>query len=136
MKKIKLLSVFLLLFIISCNKKNKIEDIFITNKNYYWQFSNTCHYSIACGGINFQFKEDGYSHRYDFSVQNGYTLNEGFSNSDIQIMPEKWNLKNDSTLIWDNIEHIDNTVIVLQYLDPRDKKTECWIRLLKVLGEK
>ena len=90
--------------------------------------------------INFKFDENGYSHIYDFSVKNGYTLNEGSHGSDIVITPDKWFLKNDSTLIWINfeykIEHIDNTVIVLTYFNPSNKKEQVWIRLLKVVGEK
>lgn len=140
MKSTKLLLPFLLLFLFSCSKENNFEDIFITSKDYYWQFSTTCQDDIGCGSVNFKFSEDGYSHRYDFSIKEGYTLNEGLQGSDISVEPEKWYIKKDSTLSWGGfkykIEHIDRTVIVLHYLDPRDKKTECWIRLLKVVGEK
>ena len=135
----KTIIILLIVLCISCSKKNKIEYIFITQKDYYWQYNNTC-YDLGCPGINIRFEEDGYSHRYDFSVNDGYTLNEGFHGSDISNEPEKWYVKKDSTLIWNDfeykIEHIDHTVIVLSYFLTSDKKQQCSIRLLKVVGEK
>lgn len=140
MKKNKLLLMLLLSIFISCSKKSKMEDVIITSKDYYWQYSDTRDYSIGCGMINFRFDKDGYSHRYDFNVKKGYILNEGLQGSDIKINPEKWYIKNDSTLVWGNIdykiEHIDRTVIVLTYFLPKNKKRQYWIRLLKVVGEK
>jgi hypothetical protein len=138
MKNNKLLLVFLLALLVSCTKKSKIEDVFITPKDYYWQWSSTC-YDYGCSGINYQFEEGGYSHRYDFSIKEGYTLNEG-EGGDLIILPEKWFIKNDSTLVWGRstykIDHIDRTVIVLSYFSTKNKKEKCSIRLLKVVGEK
>lgn len=140
MKKIKLVSMFLIFSLISCDKKNNIENIFVTPKDYYWQYSDTRDYSIGCGMINFRFDKQGFSHKYDFSVKKGYILNEGLQGSDIEIIAKKWLLKNDSTFVWDGviykIEHIDNTVIVLLHSTPKDNKNPYWIRLLKVVGEK
>ena len=34
---------------LSCTKENKLEDIFITPKNQYWQYSNTKQYDLSCG---------------------------------------------------------------------------------------
>lgn len=139
MKSTKLLLLFLLLFLFSCSKKDNLEDIFITSKDYYWQYNNSCYVEDVYSRINFKFGEDGYSHRYDFSVNEGYTLKEG-GTSDIPVEPEKWHITKDSTLLWGGFKykilHIDRTIIVLQYIDARDKKTECRIRLLKVVGEK
>lgn len=135
MKKIKL-SIILVLLVLSCTKKNKLEDVFITPKNQYWQYSSTKQYDLSCGSINFQFDKYGYSHRYNFSVKEGYTLLEGEA-SDLIISPEKWSVKKDSTFVWGQftykIEHIDHTVIVLS---DSMKGQKHWIRLLKVLGEK
>ncbi|MFB9108964.1 hypothetical protein [Flavobacterium gyeonganense] len=139
MRKNKLLYLVFLTLLISCTKKNKIEAIFITPKDHYWQWSNTQQYNVGCGEINFKFEKNGYSHRYNFNFKKGYILHEG-QYDDIIIGPKKWYLKNDSTLVWDNleykIEHIDNTVIMLSYFLPSDKKQQCWTRLLKVVGEK
>ncbi len=140
MKEIKLLIVLFIIILTSCTKKDKLEDIFITPKNQYWQFSNTNQYDIGCGSINFQFNKDGYSHRYDFSVKEGYTLLEGMA-GDLIIRPKKWSIKNDSTFVWGDftykIVHIDHSVIVLSFYSPNStKKEQHWIRLLKVLGEK
>lgn len=140
MKQIKLLIILLILVLSSCTKKDKLEDIFITPKNQYWQYSNTKQYDLSCGSINFQFHKDGYSHRYDFSVKDGYTLLEGMA-GDVLIRPQKWSVKNDSTFVWGHftykIEHIDRTVIVLRFSLPNSPKgQQHWVRLLKVLGEK
>ena len=136
MKQTKLLIVLLVVVSASCTKKNKLEDIFITPENQYWQYSNTKQYDLSCGSINFQFDKNGYSHRYNFSVKEGYTLLEGEA-SDLIISPVKWAVKNDSTFVWGHftykIEHINRTVIVLS---DSMKGQKHWIRLLKVLGEK
>ncbi|AOZ99359.1 hypothetical protein [Flavobacterium commune] len=139
MKTINLLIMVIVLALSSCTKKSTLEDIFITPKNQYWQYSSTKQYDLSCGSINFQFHKDGYSHRYKFSTKEGYTLLEGMA-GDVIIRPQKWSVKNDSTFVWGHItykiEHIDRTVIVLSFPRPDSTKQLHWVRLLKVLGEK
>jgi hypothetical protein len=94
MKKNKLIILFFVILCISCSKKSKIEDIFITSENYYWQFNSECQGAFG-PSINFKFDKDGLSHQYGFSVKEGYHSVEGES-----VIPEKWFIKNDSILVW------------------------------------
>ncbi|WP_264535764.1 hypothetical protein [Flavobacterium sp. N1736] len=134
MKKYKFLLVFLLVLSISCTRKNKIEDIFITSENYYWQFNSECQGAFG-HSINFKFDKDGLSHQYGFSVEKSYHSVEGES-----LAPKKWFIKNDSILSWDDmdykIEHIDATIIILSRYHPIDKKQKCKISFLKVVDGK
>lgn len=131
MNKIKIILTLLVVLCISCSKKNKAEQIFISSKKYYWQYNNECFPNDGLGTVNFQFGDDGYSHQFSLRIDKGYISVEGEV-----VSPKKWLLKNDSTLIWNAIEykiyHIDRRIIILEYKDPRDQNKLCYIRLLKV----
>ncbi len=120
---------------ISCNKKNKLKGIFISSKDYYWQYNDECHPNGGLGSINFKFDDKGLSHQYSLGATKGYALVEGES-----LAAETWSIKNDSILTWGNrdytINHIDKRLIVLVYKDSNNKDKNCVIRLLKVVDDK
>jgi hypothetical protein len=134
MKKNKLIILFFVILCISCSKKSKIEDTFITSENYYWQYNNECHPITGLGAVNFKFDDNGLSHQFSLGADRGYVLVEGES-----LAPKTWLIKNDSILSWGNLDykinHIDRRIIILEYQDPRDKNKFCYIRLLKVADD-
>ncbi|KAF2332007.1 hypothetical protein [Flavobacterium daemonense] len=130
----QLLMMLFFAFLVACNKEKTKEKIFVTSKNYYWQFNSECSNTFGTS-VNFQFDKDGTSHQYGFNLKDGYYLIKNSSNA-----PKKWIVKNDSILIWGNfeykIEHIDGTIINLSYPNPKDKNTKCLVSLIKVVDGK
>lgn len=128
-----------ILIMFSCTNRNKLEELFITPKNHYWQITNNnCWENISHlvpGYVNFT--NDSLSNQYGFDPVSGFEIIEGDVLSDVIVKPRKWYVKKDSVLSWGDsdykIKQINKSVIILSYL--KDKKT-CTITMLKVSGEK
>lgn len=117
---------------VSCNKKNKIESIFIASKNEYWECVNYCYDSKTY----FQFKDNENYDAYLLYAKEGFKL---FNNDrDIVNHSRTWGIKNDSTFIWDNgsykIEKISKNEILLSYYHHEIKDKKCYVRLSKWLN--
>lgn len=115
---------------VSCNKKNKIESIFIANKNEYWAYKDYCYDN---SGNYYQFKEDGIYDCYLGYAKEGFRL---FNNDgDIVNDSRTWSVKNDSTFVWYRgsykIEKISKKEILLSYYHHEIKDKKCYIRLSK-----
>lgn len=118
---------------VSCNRKNKIETIFIANKNEYWLYTEYCYDNV---GNFYQFKEDGIYDRYLSYAKEGFRL---FNNRrDLAYNSRTWSIKNDSILLFDRgsykIEKISKNEILLSYYHHEIKDKKCYIRLSKWLN--
>jgi len=135
MKKLttKLVTGSLLIFLFSCSKKSEIENIFITQKNEYWNYKD-------CDGnhsLYFKFNKDGSHDKYNRYIKEGFTL---FNNDgDVISGPRSWSIKNDSTFVWDKgvykIEVCAKDSIVLSYIRNYENNKKCKVTFKKVLDK-
>jgi hypothetical protein len=115
---------------ISCNKKNEIESLFITNKNEYWQYRDYC---WNTKGIYFRYNKDGTSNQYFLHIDDGFSLFD--KNGTLRNGPALWSVKNDSTFVFDyseyKIEKINKEEILLSYYHYKIKDKKCFVKLSK-----
>ena len=133
MKKIKILIVLLTPVLLSCTKKEKLEEQFIANKNEYWAYKDYCYDSA---GNYYQFREDGVYDCYLGYAKEGFRL---FNNDgDLVNESRTWSIKNDSTFVFDEwsyrIEKISKNEILLSYYHHEIKDKKCYVRLTKWLS--
>jgi hypothetical protein len=133
MKKLttKLVIGALSVLLFSCNKKRDIENIFITQKNEYWNYKD-------CDGghsLYFKFNKKGDYDKYNRYIKDGFSL---FNNDgDVISGPRRWSIKNDSTFVWDKgvykIEVCAKDSIILSYNRNYENNKKCKITFKKVV---
>lgn len=136
--KINFVLLFTLSSFFSCTEKNNVENIFIAQKDCYWQLNNDCAKTMNIyDRCYFVFKKDGISDQYDLDLRSGFELRKDVGSSDLITPIKKWELKKDSILSWEGIdykiENFNKSLIILSY---HKSEKKCKIMLIKVSGEK
>jgi hypothetical protein len=137
MNKLVILLALGLLF--SCNKKSKLENIFIGGKKDYWNYKDNCQ-KEGSKGIYFKFNKKGDYDKYlskPINEGNGFDL---FNNDgDLMSDPRNWSIKNDSTFVWDGedykIERYTKDNIILSYYHYKEKNKKCIVTFEKVVDK-
>ncbi|OXB05104.1 hypothetical protein B0A81_15470 [Flavobacterium plurextorum] len=130
MNELKIVFVLLVLLCASCSKKSKIESIFVTNANEYWEYEDYCWNSK---GNYYKYNKNGIRDKYRLRTNEGFVL---FNiDGDIEDINIPWSIKNDSTFVSDNseykIEKISNKEILLSYYHYKIKDKKCFVSLTK-----
>jgi len=126
----KLVTLLLLSLLFSCNAKSELGNIFITDKNDYWQYKNDC----GSHGVYFKFYDNGHYDKFNRFIDSGFEL----FNNDGDLISDKrtWSIKNDSTFIWDKgeyrIEFFNKDSVILSYTHYKEKQKKCRVTLKKV----
>lgn len=129
----KLVIVLLLILTFSCSKKSKLENIFISKQNEYWDYKDDC----QSHGVYFRFNKKGDYDKYNRDIFDGFEL---FNNDgDLISGPRSWSIKNDSTFVWNKedykIEVCTKDSIILTYFHFKDKDRKCKVTFKKVLDK-
>lgn len=132
----KIMFILIMCLLLSCNRKSEIENIFITQKNEYWNYKD-------CDGnysLYFKFNKKG---EYDKYLSKPLKEGKGFdlfnNDGDVISAPRTWSVKNDSTLVWDKgvykIEICVKDSIVLSYIRNYENNKKCKITFRKVIDK-
>lgn len=129
----KILIILSFIIVSSCSKKNKLETIFITKQNEYWQYKDDC----QSYGVYFKFNKKGDYDKYNRFINDGFEL---FNNDgDLMSGPRSWRIKNDSTFVWNDeeykIEKCNTEEIILSYYHYKEKYKKCKITFNKVVDQ-
>lgn len=132
----KIVFTVIVCFLLSCNRKSEIENVFISKQNEYWDYEDNC----QSHGVYFRFNKKG-----DYDKYLSKPLNEGkgfdlFNNDgDVISGPRTWSIKNDSTFVWNNedykIEVCTKDSIILSYHHYKEKDKKCKVTFKKVLDK-
>lgn len=125
----KIIIIFLLIFSVSCSKKEEIKSIFVTDKNEYWVHHDYCYNT---GGNCFRFNEND---SYDRFLRSNVGFRISNNDGDLKRDPGTWFIPNDSTFVWDKglfkIEKLTKKEILLSYYHYELKGIKCYVRLSK-----
>lgn len=126
----KILVLFALFFLTTCNKFSKIENTLICKGNEYWSTVDFCYK----GGLLLRFNNNGTYDRY--LLYRGDSLPTSYNrDGDLIFANRVWSVTSDSTLKISNKEykilHYSDDLMVLTYQHPKEKEFTCYELYLK-----